>query len=65
VKRRDFLTRGTAAAGLAGSTALLKPLEAAQSAAAKPAQSAAKAQSAHEEIPGIKRAHTGLADAVG
>jgi len=50
VKRRDFLTRGTAAAGLAGSTELLKPLEAAQSAAPKPTQSAAKAQSAHEEI---------------
>ena len=50
MKRRDFLTKGTAAAGLAGSTELLKPLEAAQSAAPKPAQSAAKAPSAHEEI---------------
>ena len=35
MKRRDFLTRGTAVAGLAGSTKLLEPLEAAQSAAAK------------------------------
>ena len=50
MKRRDFLTKGTAAAGLAGSTKLLKPLEAAQGAAPKPAQSAAKAPSAHEEI---------------
>jgi hypothetical protein len=50
VKRRDFLTKGTAAAGLAGSTKLLKPLEAAQSAASKPAQSGAKAPSAHQEI---------------
>ena len=50
MKRRDFLTKGTAAAGLAGSTKLLKPLEAAQGAAPKPAQSAAKAPSAHQEI---------------
>ncbi len=50
MKRRDFLTKGTAAAGLAGSTKLLNPLEAAQSAAPKPAQSAAKAPAAHEEI---------------
>ncbi len=35
MKRRDFLTRGTVAAGLAGSTKLLEPLDAAQSAAPK------------------------------
>jgi len=38
VKRRDFVTRGTVAAGLAGSTKLLKPLGAAQSPAPEPAQ---------------------------
>jgi len=36
VKRRDFLTKGTAVAGLAGSAELLPPLVADQSAAAKP-----------------------------
>jgi hypothetical protein len=50
VKRRDFLKKGTAAAGLAGSTALLPPPAAAQSGAAKPAQAAAKATAAPEEI---------------
>ena len=38
MKRRDFVTRGTVAAGLAGSTKLLKPLGAAQSPAPEPAQ---------------------------
>ncbi|HXS93945.1 MAG TPA: glycoside hydrolase N-terminal domain-containing protein [Candidatus Limnocylindrales bacterium] len=36
MKRRDFLTKGTAVAGLAGSAELLPPLVADQSAAAKP-----------------------------
>ncbi len=35
MKRRDFLTRGTVVAGLAGSTKLIEPLDAAQSAAPK------------------------------
>jgi len=50
VKRRDFLTKGTVAAGLAGSTNLLEPLEAAQSTAPKTAPAAAKAPPAQEEI---------------
>ena len=50
MKRRDFLSKGTVAAGLAGSTSLLKPLDAAQSAAPKPAQSSAKAPTTHKEI---------------
>ena len=50
MKRRDFLTKSTAAAGLASSTKLLVPLEAAQSAGPKSAQTAAKAPSAHQEI---------------
>ncbi|MGC9969024.1 MAG: glycoside hydrolase N-terminal domain-containing protein [Bryobacteraceae bacterium] len=50
MKRRDFLTKGTVAAGLAGSTNLLEPLEAAQSTAPKTAPAAAKAPPAQEEI---------------
>ena len=42
MKRRDFLTRGTVAAGLAGSTKLLPPFMGAESGDAKPAQGAAK-----------------------
>jgi len=38
MKRRDFLTKGTVAAGLAGSARLLPPLPAAQSGAAKAAR---------------------------
>ncbi len=38
MKRRDFLTKGTVAAGLASSTKLLEPLQAVQDAAPKPAQ---------------------------
>jgi hypothetical protein len=48
VKRRDFLTKGTVAAGLAGSTKLLDWLEAAQTAAPKTAQAAAKGPSVQE-----------------
>jgi alpha-L-fucosidase 2 len=50
MKRRDFLTKGAAAAGLAGSTTLLPPLKADQTGASKPAQTAAKAPAAQQEI---------------
>jgi alpha-L-fucosidase 2 len=48
VKRRDFLTKGTAVAGLAGSAKLVPPLMADQSGAPKPVPAAAKAK--EEEI---------------
>jgi len=54
VKRRDFLTKGTVAAGLASSTKLLPPLAAAQSSAPKPAQAAAKTSVAQEEIRSVE-----------
>ena len=54
VKRRDFLTKGTVAAGLASSTKLLPPLAAAQSSAPKPAQAAAKTPVAQEEIRSVE-----------
>jgi hypothetical protein len=50
VKRRDFLTQGTAVAGLAGSAKLVPPLMADQSGVPKPAPAAAKAKLAQEEI---------------
>ena len=50
MKRRDFLTKGTVAAGLASSTKLLEPLLAAQNAAPEPAQAAAKGPPAQQEI---------------
>ncbi len=50
MKRRDFLTRGTVAAGLAGTATLLDPLKAAESAAPETAPAGAKAPPAKEEI---------------
>jgi hypothetical protein len=50
VKRRDFLTKGTAVAGLAGSAKLIPPLMADQSGAPEPVPAAAKATVAPEEV---------------
>jgi alpha-L-fucosidase 2 len=50
VKRRDFLTKGTAVAGLVSSAKFVPPLMADQSGASKPAPAAAKAKVAQEEI---------------
>jgi hypothetical protein len=50
VKRRDFLTKGTAVAGLVSSANLVLPLAADQSGAPQPATSAATAKVAQEEI---------------
>ena len=50
MKRRDFLTKGAAVAGLAGSAKLVPPLMADQSGAPKPAPAAAKATVAPEEV---------------
>jgi len=50
VKRRDFLTKGTVAAGLASSPKLIEPLQADQNTAPKTAQAAAKGPAAQDEI---------------
>ncbi|MGD0668582.1 MAG: glycoside hydrolase N-terminal domain-containing protein [Bryobacteraceae bacterium] len=50
MKRRDFLTKGTAVAGLVSSANLVPSLAADQSGAPKPAPAAAKAKVAKEEI---------------
>jgi len=50
MKRRDFLTKGTLAAGLASSPNLLPPLEASDKEPQKPPQSSGQAGAAPEEI---------------
>ncbi len=49
MKRRDFLTKGTAVAGLVSSAKLVPPLMADQSGAPKPAPAAARAKVAQED----------------
>ena len=50
MRRRDFLAKGTLAAGLAGSTGLLKPLMASETQPQKPSAAPEKAPKPAEEI---------------